>query len=254
MSAQNLLLILFAPFVGSFLGLLVVRLPAGRGVVHGRSRCESCSGRIAARDMIPLVSWLLLKGRCRNCGARIGWLAPAVEAAALGIALWALMVLPSEEWLSWIGAALGWVLLTLALIDARHFLLPDLLTLPLIPAGLLVTWWGDQGAAGPMLLPHHLAGAVLGFAGLAGLGWLYRRLRGREGLGMGDAKLMAAAGAWVGWAGLGSVLLWAALPALVAAVIWGRLRGRLSADMPVPFGTFLALGFWLTWLYGPIGV
>lgn len=223
-------------------------------MVFGRSCCESCGGRIAARDMLPLVSWLLLKGRCRACGARIGGLAPAIELGALGVALWALAVLPSGGWLPWAGALLGWGLLTLAVIDARHFLLPDVLTLPLIPAGLLVTWWSDQSAPGPALLPHHLAGAALGFAGLAGLGWLYRRLRGREGLGLGDAKLLAAAGAWVGWGGLGSVLLWAALPALVAALIYGRLRGTLSAGMAVPFGTFLAFGFWLTWLYGPIGV
>ncbi len=253
MTLQNTFLLIFAPFAGSFLGLLVARLPLGRTVVFGRSLCESCGGQIAARDMIPLVSWLLLKGRCRSCGTRIGLMAPAVELAAFGIAGWAVLLLPSEGYLSWIGALLGWTLLTLALIDARHFLLPDVLTLPLIPAGLLFTWWSDQGFAGPGLLFHHLAGAVIGFGGLYGLGWLYRRLRGREGLGMGDAKLLAAAGAWVGWGGLGSVLLWAALPALVAAVIWGRLRGDLSASMAVPFGTFLAFGFWLTWLYGPVG-
>ncbi|WP_322097269.1 prepilin peptidase [Pelagibius sp. Alg239-R121] len=253
MPHQNIFLLIFAPFVGSFLALLVVRLPAGRSVVFGRSQCDSCGMQLAAWDMVPLVSWLFLKGGCRYCGARIGILAPGVELSALGIAFWAVLVLPSGGALPWIGAALGWTLLTLALIDARHFLLPDALTLPLIPAGLLVTWWGDQSTAGPGLLLHHLPGAVIGFGGLYGIGWLYKRLRNREGLGLGDAKLMAAAGAWVGWAGLGSVLLWAALPALVAAVIWGRMRGTLSASMAVPFGTFLAFGFWLTWLYGPLG-
>lgn len=222
-------------------------------MVFGRSQCDRCGATLSARDLVPFVSWMLLRGRCRHCGAAIGWLAPGVELAAVGVVLWALAVLPGEGWLVLVGAVLGWVLLTLALIDARHFLLPDVLTLPLVPAGLLVTWWGDQVGGGPALLPHHLGGAVAGFALMFGIGWLYRRLRGREGLGMGDAKLMAAAGAWVGWAGLGSVLLWAALPALVAAVIWGRMRGGLSATMAVPFGTFLAFGFWLTWLYGPLG-
>ena len=253
MTLQNIFLLIFAPFVGSFLCLLIVRLPKGRSIVFGRSRCDSCGVQLAARDLIPLVSWLMFRRKCRSCGAAIGWLAPATELAALAIASWAILVLPSEGWLPWIGSALGWTLLTLALIDARHFLLPDVLTLPLIPAGLLVTWWGDQGTVGPALWPHHLAGALIGFGGLYGIGWIYKHLRGREGLGLGDAKLMAAAGAWVGWAGLGSVLLWAALPALVAAVIWGRMRGTLSATMAVPFGTFLAFGLWLTWLYGPLG-
>ncbi len=177
--------------------------------------------QLAVWDMVPLVSSLVLRGCCRSCGARIGLLASGVELLALGIAVWAVLVLPPDGWLPWIGAALGWLLLTLALIDARHFLLPDMLTLPLIPAGLLVTWWGDQSTAGSGLLLHHLAGALVGFGGLSGIGWIYKRLRGREGLGLGDAKLMAAVGAWVGWAGLGSVLLWAALPALVgpAAVL-----------------------------------
>jgi leader peptidase (prepilin peptidase)/N-methyltransferase len=251
---QNILLILFAPFAGSFLGLLVVRLPVGRSVVLGRSQCDSCGIRLSAWCLMPLVNWLVLKGRCRSCGEKIGMLAPATELAALGIVLWSLMALPIDGWLPWVGSALGWALLTLALIDARHFLLPDVLTLPLIPAGLLVTWWHDQSSLGPALLPHHLAGAVIGFAGLYGIGWLYLHLRGREGLGLGDAKLLAAAGAWVGWAGLGSVLLWAALPALVTALIWGRMHGTLSSGMAVPFGTFLAFGFWLTWLYGPLGL
>ena len=247
-------LLLAAPFIGSFLGTLISRLPEGRPVVFDRSRCEACGHVLGAGDMVPLFSWLLLKGRCRHCGAKLGIFYPLIELAALGVALWALLTMPPH--LAWPTAALGWVLLALALIDAKHFLLPDVLTLPLIPAGLAVAWWLDPaGLLGAQVL-HHALGAALGFLGFAGLAWAYQRLRGREGLGLGDAKLLAAAGAWVSWSGLGSVLLWAAPIALVvslaAGLIQGTLSDKLAGRSALPFGPFLALGLWLTWLYGPI--
>jgi leader peptidase (prepilin peptidase)/N-methyltransferase len=241
--------ILLAPFIGSFLGTLILRLPEGRPVFLDRSRCEACNHTLGIRDLVPLFSWLLLKGRCRHCGAKLGAFYPLIELAAVGVALWALLTVPAP--LVWPTAALGWVLLALAVIDVRHLILPDVLTLPLVPAGLAVAWWLD-----PEQLLHHALGAALGFLGFAGLAWAYRKARGREGLGLGDAKLLAAAGAWVSWTGLGSVLLWAAPLALVvslaAGVIHGTLSDRLAGRSAVPFGGFLALGFWLTWIYGPI--
>jgi leader peptidase (prepilin peptidase)/N-methyltransferase len=181
--------LIFATFLGSFLGTLILRLPEGRPLFLDRSHCEACGQTLGVRDLVPLFSWLLLKGRCRLCGAKLGAFYPLIELAAVGVALWALLTLPAP--LVWPTAALGWVLLALAVIDARHFLLPDVLTLPLIPAGLAVAWWLDPGQ-----LLHHALGAALGFVGFAGLAWVYRKLRGREGLGLGDAKLLAAAGAW----------------------------------------------------------
>lgn len=242
-------LLLAAPFVGSFLGTLILRLPEGRPVFLDRSRCEACGQTLGARDLVPLLSWFILKGRCRHCGARLGLFYPLIELAALGVALWAVFAVPAL--LVWPTAALGWVLLALAAIDARHFILPDVLTLPLILAGLAVAWWLD-----PDQILHHALGAAVGFLGFAGLAWAYEKLRGREGLGLGDAKLLAAAGAWVSWTGLGSILLWAAPVALVVfladGVIRGTLSDRLAGRSALPFGPFLALGFWLTWLYGPI--
>lgn len=187
----------------------------------------------------------MLRGRCRHCGKRISPLYPVLELAAGVVVVWAAFLL--EGWLFWATCGLGWTLLALAAIDLRSFILPDRLTLPLIAAGFAVAY-----AIDPAQLPDHLIGAATGFGLLYLIGWLYRRIRGRAGLGLGDAKLLAAAGAWLGWAALPSVLLIAAVTALLGVAVW-RLSGRtLVAADPVPFGAFLAFGFWIVWLYGPL--
>ncbi len=241
-----LFLLLAAPCVGSFLGVLVERLPVGRPALWDRSTCPYCGWRLALRDLIPLLGWLANRGRCRNCDARLGAFYPAIELLALLVALWSLAVVPG--WAAWATCALGWVLLVLAVLDWRHLMLPNALTLPLIPAGLAVAW----GLA-PERLGDHAIGAAAGFAFLALVAGIYRRLRGREGIGLGDAKLFAAAGAWVGWQGLPSVLLVAALVGLAGALVRARLDGRLDPEQELPFGPYLAGGLWLAWLYGPFG-
>jgi leader peptidase (prepilin peptidase)/N-methyltransferase len=237
--------VLAAPFVGSFLGLLIARLPLGGDVVFARSTCPSCHHKLGPADLVPVVSWLGSRGRCRHCGARISFLYPGVELAALVLAVWAATVV--SGWLLWASCALAWCLLALAVIDWRHHLLPDVLTLPLIVVGLAVAYVAS--AAG---IAAHLVGAAAGFVAFAAIAWAYRRLRGREGLGLGDAKLLAAAGAWISWVGLGSVVLIGAVTALGLAVL-GAARGRgLRADTRLAFGPHLALGTWLVWLYGPL--
>jgi leader peptidase (prepilin peptidase)/N-methyltransferase len=236
-----------APFVGSFLGLLIERLPAGRGVLLGRSACAHCGQTLGFRDLLPLLSWLLNRGRCRHCGTRLGFFHPAIELAALATAIWAAMVLDGEGWILWAGCLLGWTLLALALIDARHLLLPDALTLPLLPVGLAAAY-----ALDPAALTEHAIGAAAGFAVFYAIGASYRRLRGREGLGMGDAKLLAAAGAWVSWSGLPSVVFIAGVLALTG-VLASSLMGRTASwTDKTPFGAYLAAATWLVWLYGPL--
>lgn len=236
-----------APFVGSFLGTLIERLPTGSPVVVGRSSCPHCGTRLHAADLIPLLSWLAARGHCRRCGHRLGAFYPLVELASVAVALAGVLVLGNAgAWLIGATLVLGWVLLTLSWIDHRHLLLPDVLTLPLIPAGLLVTW-----TVSPESLPHHLLGAALGYAGLTAVAALYHRARGRAGLGAGDAKLFAAAGAWLSWQALPSVLLIAGTLGLVLAMAGGAGR-RLTADTAVPFGPALAGAFWLVWLLGPV--
>lgn len=243
MSLPDLAVLAAAPFVGSFIGLAVARRGTGAPVAFDRSRCPACGRTLAPAELLPLLSWLALRGRCRGCGARIGFYYPAMELAALGLALWAVVAAPG--WLGWLGAALGWALLALAAIDLREMVLPDLITLPLIAAGLAVA-----ALAFPAPLDH-LIGAAVGGAFFAALGWGWERATGREALGLGDAKLFAAAGAWLGWQGLPSVLLMAALIGLAMALARAVLgRGGLRA--PLPFGPALAAGFWLTWVIGPI--
>ena len=231
--------------VGSFVGVVIDRLPAEDNVFTGRSRCEHCGHALSAVDLVPLASWLATLGRCRYCRAWLGWFYPGVEVTALVIALLSLAVDRGAE--AWVDAALGWWLLALAWIDWRHTILPDVLTLPLILFGLAV-----GGALQPEGLADLVGGVVCGYGALWAIGWVYRRLRGREGLGMGDAKLLAAAGAWVGASGLPSVLFGAAVAALLAAGGMMLAGHRVDRHTALPFGPFLALAMWLVWLFGPI--
>jgi len=243
---------LLAPFIGSFLGVLIRRWPAGRPVVYGRSCCDHCGTPLAPRDLVPLVSWLLARGRCRHCKAPIGEFYPLVELAALAVTIWA-GTLDTGAAL-WLDCLLGWGLLTLAWIDAEHLLLPDILTLPLILLGLGAAWilrWPP--------LVDAAAGAAGGYLSFRLLALAYRWLRGRDGLGAGDAKLLAAGGAWLGWQALGDVVLGAAL----AGILWFIATRRPSTDLPgpgdtpvgepaeLPFGPALAAAIWIVRLYGP---
>jgi leader peptidase (prepilin peptidase)/N-methyltransferase len=236
--------IVFAPFVGSFLATLAIRLPAGRHL-WGRSTCPACGRALAPRDLVPLLSWLLNRGRCRHCGKRVSAVYPLVELAALLVALWAATVV--DGWRLWAVCGLGWVLLALAVIDLRHFLLPDVLTLPLTAVGIAIAWLD-----GPAALRDAAIGALAGFAVFAAVAMLYRRLRGREGLGLGDAKLLGAAGAWASWLGLPSIVLLASLIALAMTLGRAALAGRLDTAAPVPYGAYLAFATWIVVLYGPL--
>lgn len=236
--------LLSAPFVGSFLGVVVRRLPEGRPIAWVRSRCEYCGAVLRASDLVPLCSWLVGGGRCRYCGHPLGWFYPAIEFSAFVVALAALAAEGGEK--VWLDCLFGWWLLALGWIDVRRWLLPDALTLPLIIVGLAATLAFD-----PEQLTDRALGAALGYLSLRAVALLYRRLRGREGLGQGDAKLLAASGAWLGATALPQVILGAALSALFTAACL-RLAGvRLGASSALPFGPFLALATWLIWLFGP---
>lgn len=170
----------------------------------------------------------------------------AALAAGLAIAAWAALADDEPARLA-ANCLLGWTLLALAWIDWRSMRLPDALTLPLLLAGLLATWLDRPGD-----LPAHLLGALAGFAAFALVGWLYRRLRGQEGLGLGDAKLLAAGGAWLGWEGLASVVLLGCATAALSLLPRHLAGHRLSRHSALAFGPWLALGIWLVWLLGPL--
>ena len=242
-----LLPVLAGPFVGSFLGVLVRRLPAGRPIAAARSCCETCGHSLSPLELIPLVSFAVQRGRCRSCGAPIAWAHPAIELAAFALAGVAACAVPGGDWPGsawlWLSCALGWWLLAAAWIDAGTMLLPDVLTLPLVLAGLGEAWWLEREAT-----LDRAEAAALAWLCLYALASVYRRLRGREGLGEGDAKLLAAGGAWVGLAALPWVMISGASLALCYAGTL-RLRGvALSDTTKIPLGPFLAAGIWLMWI------
>jgi len=249
---DGLLPLLLSPFIGSFLGVVIRRLPLGRSIALARSACEGCGRTLPARDLVPLLSFAVLRGRCRFCRAGIARFHMWIELAAVAVAAWAMATanVGLQGWgvqgggPLWANCILGWSLLALAWIDRDHLRLPDALTLPLVALGLLATWWLDPDAAA-----DHALAAAAGYLAFRGVALAYRLLRQREGLGQGDAKLLAASGAWVGLAGLPTVVLGAAVIAL-SMTLAQRLFQRHAADTPIPFGPYLALATWLVRLYG----
>jgi leader peptidase (prepilin peptidase) / N-methyltransferase len=236
--------IVAAPFVGSFLTVVIARFRLPRAIVWGRSACGQCGHRLDPFDLVPILSWMISRGRCRHCGGSIGLLYLGIELAAVVVAIWSAAL--SSGWPMWVSCGFGWILIALAVIDARHQILPDFLTLPLIPAGLAV-------AAGAGSIPaENIVGAIGGFAFVIAVRQAYWMLRHREGIGIGDAKLLSAAGAWLSWQGLPSVVLIAACSGL-ALVLLRHRRRDIFLDEPVPFGAYLCFGTWIVWLYGPIG-
>lgn len=226
---------------GSFLATALIRWPKGEGVARGRSRCDACATPLGARELMPLLSHAVQRGRCRHCGARIDARHLAVEFAAATVGL---VAMAAHSWpLGAVTALLGWWLLLAAMLDLEQQWLPDRLTLPLIPLGLLAAWAGFGPALGERAL-----GAVVGWATLALLALLYRLVRHREGMGGGDPKLLAALGAWVGIWHLPVVLLGAGLFGL-GAVLLMRLRGeQVTATSRLPLGTLMILAAWPVWL------
>ncbi len=229
--------------VGSFLNVVARRLPRGESIVRPRSRCPDCGERIAARDNVPVLSFLLLRGRCRSCGASIGWRYPAVEVGSglLWLASW-LEFGPTFDGLA--AALFCSLMLVLAVIDANHFLLPDALTWGGIGLGLtgsfVVTWtsprdalFGAAAGAGVLLL-------------LIGLWYLLRRVRG---MGFGDVKMLAAVGAFLGVGGALLTLFIASLLGAASGVLL-MARGRLDWSSRLPFGVFLAAGAVVSLFFG----
>jgi leader peptidase (prepilin peptidase) / N-methyltransferase len=226
--------------LGSFLATLVIRWPEDRPVARGRSACDGCGKTLRAHELVPVVSFVLQRGRCRGCGAAIAPGHLAIELAAGAIGVTAGLLAPNVAGAC--GALFGWLLLTLAALDLAAFWLPNRPTLAL--AGLAL---GGLTGTEP-LLGERLAGGVAGFAAL----WLvaagYRATRGREGLGGGDPKMFGAIGLWLGWQALPAVLLASCLFGLGVVAAMALLGRRVTGSVRLPFGTMLAAGGFGYWL------
>jgi len=242
---NDVALCLVMPCVTSFLICASDRRALARDAGAQRSECDSCRRQLGPAELVPIFSWLTLRGRCKGCFERISPHYLLAELSALLIAVWSIYQLEGN--LAWLTAVLGCVLLTLAFQDYRYQILGDIFTLPLILAGLATApFWS------PAPFWQHVAGAAIGFLSLWAINAMYRQLRGRNGLGLGDAKLFAATGAWLTISGLASTLLYASLFACIAVILAAMIGFKLSKTTRIPFGIFLCLGFWLTWLYGPL--
>ncbi|UUX52248.1 A24 family peptidase [Nisaea acidiphila] len=240
-------LLLAAAAIGSFLATCVSR--AARQVsVFGavRSSCPTCGAIVPAYALLPILGFLVLRGRCGDCGARIDPLHPMMEAATVAMCVSALWV---AGWLLTLeaacGLALGTALVFLASHDARTGRLPDVVTLPLIVAGLAVSAWLER-----VDFSESALGVILGGAGGWAVSAAYRQLRGREGLGMGDVKLVAGLGAWLGAGALPGLLLVASASALAVLFVRAVSGRRISRHARIVFGPFLALAGWVLWLAG----
>jgi leader peptidase (prepilin peptidase) / N-methyltransferase len=235
----------FGLIVGSYLNVVIHRLPREESTVLPRSRCPHCGAQLSALDNIPLLSFLILRGRCRHCRAPISWRYPLVEAATATLFVACLEVF-GLSWHALVAAAFGCLLIALAGIDKEHFLLPDALTLPGLAAGLLVSLradWIDWRQA--------LLGAAIGGGGLWLLAQAWWLLRKEEGMGLGDVKMLAMVGAFLGWQG---VLVTVFLGSLAGALVGLALIavGRLDLGSRLPFGVFLAGGAMVALFAGPL--
>lgn len=229
--------------VGSFLNVVIHRLPLGESVVKPRSRCPSCRATIAWYDNLPIVSWLALRGRCRHCAAEISPRYPFVELATTSIAF-VLFARLGVSVAFLVQFAFACALLVVAYIDLDHQIIPDRISLPGILAGLVAA---VPGGAPAML--DAVLGVLLGGGLLLTVAFVYERTTGREGMGGGDVKFLAMIGAFLGWQG---VLLTLLLGSLLGSAIGIVLMTSRGADrkLAIPFGPFLSLGALVTLFWG----
>ena len=253
--------------VGSFLNVVIHRLPrmmerewrqqcaemTGQAAVEPgpafnlatpRSRCPHCERPIRPLENIPLVSYAVLRGRCAGCGTAISLRYPAVEALTGGLS--ALAIYHFGPGLAGLGAlAFVWAMITLSCIDFDTQLLPDSITLPLLWLGLLLNLSGTYAS-----LPAAVIGATAGYLVLWSVYWLFRLATGKEGMGYGDFKLLAAIGAWVGWILLPLTILLSSLVGALVGILLIALR-RQGRDVPIPFGPYLAAAGLVALFWGP---
>lgn len=266
----------FALLVGSFLNVVIHRLPImmerdwreqanelaatpagdlpqGRfDLVAPRSRCPSCGHQITALQNIPLLSYLLLGGKCAGCGSKIALRYPLVElltAVLTGIVAWRF----GFGWEAAAGIGLTWALIAISVIDIDHQIIPDSISLPLVWAGLALSLFHPLAGAEVLFIDpaSAIVGALAGYLSLWSIYHLFRLLTGKEGMGYGDFKLLAALGAWLGWQDLmlPLIIMMSAVVGAVAGVLMILFK-KHQRSVPIPFGPYLAAAGWIAMLWG----
>ena len=235
---------LFGLAVGSFLNVCIYRIPLKKSIVHPPSSCPQCGSRIRFYDNIPVLSYIVLLGRCRQCRARISPRYPLVEVIVglLSVVLF-IQYKPSLQYLFLF--LFGAALVAVAFIDLDHKIIPDVISLPGILVGLAFSFFPSAGIS-PL---DALIGAAGGAAFLLLVGMAFEKVTGREGMGGGDVKLLAMIGAWMGWKALPFIVL---ISSFTGAVIGGLslVVSRQGMRSRIPFGPFLALGALLFLFFG----
>ena len=253
--------------VGSFLNVVIYRLPVMMerswknecaeyfpeanletekevfNLVLPRSRCPKCNHLIGSTENIPVISWLLQKGRCKHCACKISKRYPSIELLTSLLSLIVAYTVPFG-WPLLFALLFTWVLVSLTFIDFDTMLLPDQLTLPLLWFGLLININGTFAG-----LTDAVLGAAFGYLSLWSIYWIFKLVTGKEGMGYGDFKLLAALGAWFGWQALPLIIL---LSSLAGAVIGITviLASKDKKSRPMPFGPYLAVAGWIFLTYG----
>jgi len=273
-SVMDVYALLFGLILGSFANVCIHRIPLGKSIANPPSSCPQCGQRIRFYDNIPLLSYALLRGRCRHCRHPISWTYPLVEClfGLLSLALFIRYGLTFQYVLFLLFAG---TLVVISFIDLRHQIIPDVLSLPGVAAGLAVSALSHRAMSGRMpgavtafrrtFLPAGASHFVLGqitwldsiLGVLAGAGGLllvavvFERLTGKEGMGGGDVKLLAMIGAWMGWQSILPVILMSSLAGAAVGSFYLLASGK-GLRMRIPFGPFLSLGALIHFFFGPI--
>jgi leader peptidase (prepilin peptidase)/N-methyltransferase len=263
-----LLCILVGLFVGSFLNVVAYRLPkimeadwkkqcselfgsedsdkqekALLTLSHPSSSCPNCGHKIRAWENIPIISWLILKGRCSNCKQPISMRYPIIELAT-GLLSLAVALHFGFSWQAGAALLLTWSLIALSLIDFDHQLLPDSIVLPVLWLGLILSLFS-------IFTDSHssIIGAAAGYLSLWTVFQLFRLITGKEGMGYGDFKLLGLFGAWLGWQSLVQIILLSSVVGAVVGISLILVRGR-DRNIPIPFGPYLAAAGWISLIWG----